>query len=247
MIIIGVDCAAQDKNTGLALGKYESGEGIILDVKRGGTKTPVHGIIQNWISIFPEQIALLAFDSPLGWPEDLAKKLNKHNAGEFLGGNPDQLFSRKTDRIVEQCITRKRLLEVGANLIARTAWKALYLLNDLRKSSGSSIPLAWVQGKVNETSIIEVYPAGTVAARTGKKKSEIENEIRKGSLLSLEENVRFESSLDTTKFCDHEVDAVICFIAAMHFLNKKCIEPDRNEIEVIRKEGWIWVFDPRNI
>jgi hypothetical protein len=49
--------------------------------------------------------------------------------------------------------------------IARTAHGALSFLARLRERVGAPIPLAWDPGSIEGLAAIEVYPAGTLAAR----------------------------------------------------------------------------------
>ena len=75
---------------------------------------------------------LLALDAPLGWPEAMRTELRAHTAGGTLATARQRMFSRMTDRFVERS-TGKRPLDVGANLIAKTAHWALELLEQIRE------------------------------------------------------------------------------------------------------------------
>jgi len=127
----------------------------------------------------------------------------------------------------------KKPLEVGANLIARTAHAALDLLHKLRQETKLSIPLAWEPLNVTETCAIEVYPAATLKAMDADHKSAL-RAIRKDSSLSI--NVA-EENLESR----HCMDAVLCVLAGMDFLSGKCKPPTESEKEIAEKEGWIWV------
>lgn len=107
---------------------------------------------------------LLALDAPLGWPEELGRSLLQHRAGDPIESEPNRLFKRKTDAEIFRRL-HKRPLEVGANLIARTAHAALGLLNNVRRLTGHDIPLAWDPTNLGRIAAIEVYPAATLLAR----------------------------------------------------------------------------------
>ena len=160
MIIIGIDCATKDEKVGLALDSVGYDKVAIREVCLGSRNKPAAAITE-WLK--RGKPALLALDAPLGWPVALAEELPRHLAGRSLEACPDNLFSRFTDKAVQKAIGKKPL-EVGANLIARTAYSALKLLETLRKESGLPIPLAWQWENIVGTSAIEVYPAATLKA-----------------------------------------------------------------------------------
>ena len=119
--IIGVDCATQHKKVGLALGELTGQSVRLLTVDAGNPAE----IISAWCERATPR--LIALDAPLGWPIALAEGLKSHSAGQPLEVSPDELFNRATDRAIEERLGKKPL-EVGANLIARTAVSALVLL-----------------------------------------------------------------------------------------------------------------------
>ncbi len=43
---------------------------------------------------------------------------------------------------------------------------------------------------------------------------------------------------------DDILDAAVCVLAGFHFINNKCMPP--LDIDLARKEGWIWVKKPDN-
>lgn len=240
MVIIGIDCATKQEKIGLAYGSVDNRKLIVTDVAVGSRDIPAVEIIQRWLQ--RGQPALLAFDAPLGWPTALGQGLRNHSAGMPVRAEADCLFSRETDRNVKDRIG-KRPLEVGANLIARTAHAALGLLQDLRDKTGLAIPLAWDMGEIRETCAIEVYPAATlvvlrIKAGDYRKKDasirrfELIDELEKHLGVVIPQRKMLEENSDA-------VDAVICVLAGYDFILGNCLPPDNNG--VVRKEGWIWL------
>jgi predicted RNase H-like nuclease len=242
MMIVGVDCASSEKRIGLAIASIGNLKPTINKVKVGGGNVPV----ADWIAeqLPKDQPALLALDAPLGWPTALGSELFVHWAGMPLGTRPDCLFSRLTDRMIRQTLG-KRPLEVGANLIARTAHSALSLLQNLREKTGLALPLAWEPGAIRETSAIEVYPAATLIVHginvQGYKKPNA-SAVRGKLLERLSDHVEIAEDRGLLESNHDALDAAICVLAAWDFLQRKCIQP--TDLETARKEGWIWVRHP---
>jgi predicted RNase H-like nuclease len=158
--IIGIDCATASEKVGLACGFMEEPGPRIVEAKIGSRGQKVAELIKPWTESGP---TLLALDAPLGWPDKLGKVLYHHSAGMPINECPDDVFRRRTDRIVEEAIGQ-RPLDVGADRIARTAHAALTLLQELREITGQETPLAWDPVLKDEMSAIEVYPAATLKA-----------------------------------------------------------------------------------
>jgi predicted RNase H-like nuclease len=230
MNLIGIDCATKQSNIGLALASFQDGKATVRDAKVGSETKSALAIIKDWLA--EGRRALLALDAPLGWPTELGRNLHAHKAGEWIDVDRDRLFSRYTDREVERRLN-KRPLEVGANLIARTAHAALQLLGQLRQETKLAIPLAWDCTNITETCAIEVYPRATLEAMGIKYKWRL-SAIRKVGCLAMEVAEKNLAS-------EHGIDAVVCVLAAVDFLTGRCPAPTRREMDVAEKEGWIWV------
>ena len=137
MRIIGIDCATQPAKTGLVLGELR-GESIVLtEAVKPSRARPAATVVAEWLG--ESGPTLLALDAPLGWPTLLGERLRSHNAGDLLDGDADRLFHRGTDDRVRERFG-KPALEVGANLIARTAHAALRLLHDVAQAIGVECP-----------------------------------------------------------------------------------------------------------
>ena len=187
--------------------------------------------------------ALLSIDAPLGWPSGMAAALVSHKAGEPLAGGAHAMFRRATDRFVRQRLG-KQSLDVGADRIARTAFAALSMLDEIRKARSLPIPLAWDRD-FEGVAAIEVYPAATLRAHRipdkGYKSAGGQAE-RAAVLDRLEQH--FELRVDRMKLLANVdvLDASICVLAGLDFEAGAAMLPEN--IDEARSEGWIWVRDP---
>lgn len=241
--IIGVDCAAQDKDIGLSLGRYNGIECRVIDVAQGKKAGSVAGTIESWIPA--DEPALLALDAPLGWPLALGECLHVHRAGDHVAPESDMLFSRLTDKIVKER-TGKKPLEIGADRIARAARSALNLLNDVRNLTGRPIPLQATETTMNESvCAIEVYPAATLTVKGFiQPKYKQDHKARLKILASLETQMKISADKQLIVESDDVLDSVICVLAGLDFLRRDVIVPSKDEHECAVKEGWIWVQNP---
>ena len=243
--IIGIDCATKPKKVGLALGVYKNERPIIQDVVLGSEAEPsIKEMVRNWIFEAGDIPTLLAMDAPLGWPVGMRSALNYHQAGNGVDVKPENMFSRMTDRIVKK-ETGKRPLEVGANLIARTAHAALRLLDDIRMVTGKEIPLKWDWKPWEGVQAIEVYPALTLRALgIEENKYKKEKGSRKRIVKSLKKYVDYSDHVsqieEDMENDDDLIDAVLCVLAGCDFLRGKCVTPNNDEEKIVYLEGWIW-------
>lgn len=235
--VIGVDCATQVRKVGLARGTYQDGS-LTLDEVRLGDAAIVETLVAWVHGAVP---VLLALDAPLGWPAGLGPTLVNHEAGGHI--SPGHLFNRLTDRFVREQLAR-RPLDVGADRIARTARAALDLLEQLRRQTRETIPLAW-ERPVHGIQAIEVYPAATLKAHgfahSGYKKKQ-QTRQRGAITRDVAALLSFGPDIRNASFTDHELDAIVCLLAGKDFLNGAAMEPD--DLSTARKEGWIWVRKP---
>jgi hypothetical protein len=238
--VIGVDCATQPKRVGLARATLAEGAWRVDDAFMcSGSDLPLDGI-SAWLS--EEEATLLALDAPLGWPGSMGAVLADHRAGEPLSEPRDRLFNRETDRFVLR-LTGKRPLEVGADRIARTAHAALELLAQVRARSGHSIPLAWDHREQAVPAAIEVYPAATLRAYGIDPPSSGRGRPPRGPVLELIAN---RLDVGSTEWLDglprDALDAVICVLAGVDFLDGGAMPPE--DLDLAVWEGWIWVRRP---
>lgn len=168
--IIGIDCAADPENIGIA---YATMVGTSLTVDRvglgsSGTPDDRSHRLRNLANDIVKRIrnastpTLLALDAPLGWPIPMGDLLSHHAAGGCLPGDarPENLFRRATDRFIDERLG-KTPIEVGANLIARVTHTALRLIGMIRSriDGMAASPLQTHDSMEMSINFIEVYPA----------------------------------------------------------------------------------------
>ncbi len=238
--VVGVDCAAQHKNFGLALGRIESNGVHVLKVVAG--MDDVGPVLDRWAGDFGPVI--YALDAPLGWPALLGRSLHPHCAGDPIKASSHDLFRRTTDKFVRSEIG-KQPLEVGADRIARAAVTTLRVMDQLRACSKLELPLLWNPAIPAKPGMIEVYPAATLIAHglpvRGYKGKKPQHKVAREVLMKrLSSVMNLEVSREALTVTDHALDAVICLLAAADFARGCVHEPRAKERELVRKEGWIW-------
>lgn len=255
--VIGVDCSTNPAKVGLARATWSSGTLTVSEVAFG-SKEPEGNwplLVHEWIGDSTD--ALIALDAPLGWPSPLSRALVDHRAGERLPDDvtddSDLMFQRLTDRVVRQTIGKKPI-EVGANLIARTARDALVRLECLRQRlhDRGGVSLAWTPGRCQGLKIIEVYPAATLRSRQlpiagykgeirFRKPNETDaqwrphearntklQETRRLLISRLREvvDIGIDDDLVTEMTKSDDIfDAVVCCVAARDFLSQEVFSP----------------------
>ena len=241
--ILGIDAATQPMNIGLARGRLENSNLTIDAIARGSKLRPPIETLTSWV----EGPTLLAIDAPLGWPAPLGRELANHRAGQVLEADPNDLFRRTTDRFVHATLG-KTPLEVGANLIARTAEAALRLLGQLRARLGAEIPVLWAP-RLESVAAIEVYPAATLITRgieaagyKGSKPGHLASRQRIAARLAAE--ARVDVATEQLTASDDCLDAALCVLAGADFLSGRSIAPGPEQQETAKIEGWIWFRSP---
>lgn len=182
--LIGVDCAAQPKNTGLAWAIPDGEALVVREARCASNEASAASIVAQWVE--GSHRVLLALDAPLGWPAEMGRELARHQAGAPLTPAAHAMFRRLTDDEIYRRF-RKRPLEVAADRIARAAHAALKFLEELHALVGSRLPLVWSPKWRGRFGVIEVYPAATRITLGVLRK--------RGSIDGLESRIRFESGL----------------------------------------------------
>ena len=242
MNLIGVDWSTDPRKVGLALARRDA-QLMIESAELGRTRDSIIDTVTRWLD--GAETALIAIDAPLGWPAALGVKLVAHKAGGALAGQANDLFHRETDRIIHEQVGVKPL-EVGADRIARTARSALEFLDDLRTASGRPLPLAWTAKAINESSVIEVYPAATLKAH-GLRHRGYKAADRAAERREIVDSIRGRADVgeyaDLLAARDDALDAVVCTVAGADSLQGAAIPP--TDLARAQHEGWMWVRRPR--
>jgi len=229
--LLGIDCSTDPKKTGLALGELRGEKVRILRCTTATKDEPPWAIASDWLKGCDE--VLIALDSPLGWPKALGANLANHRVGLPIKADANQMFRRAADVEIKQRLG-KLPLEVGANLIARTAVAALRLLDRIRQDSGYPIPLAWAPHETESWRAIEAYPAATRIAHGAPDVG--------GSLEGLGALLDCSVVLSAVTESKDAADAAVCALAAADFLLGRAIPPV--DVETALIEGWIWAPGP---
>ncbi|HYC93355.1 MAG TPA: DUF429 domain-containing protein [Thermoanaerobaculia bacterium] len=223
--LIGADWSAEETKRGIAVVDYANDTASLVALSGCSAKRKALRVMADALAVAPGS-CVIAIDAPLGWPVAMAQALAEHAAGESLPKTASEMFSRDTDRFVQTTLT-KRPLEVGTNLIARTAHSANQFLRVLREETRRPIPLLWSPDELSDAGVIEVYPAATKRAIAPQSATDV-------------------LGLDAAAIAGanaHVADALWCAVAALHFVRGECAAP----LDPItsRREGWIWFRRPQ--
>ncbi len=248
LTVIGIDCAAQPENVGIAVGRRSRGA-TRVELVPWGERMGWDGLAEATADLIEKEApnsVLLALDAPLGWPQALAETLSAHFAGKAPRFKANEMFRRRTDCVVKEKLN-KQPLDVGADKIARAAHAALRFLDLLREATGLPVPLAWSPGQPTGVSAIEVYPAATLIAygllpSKSYKQSTNESKNRRHKLVErLADIVELNEPTCKEMVARHDLlDAAVCVIAGVDFAEGDVVEPLSEEIEQAKREGWIW-------
>ena len=251
LTVIGIDCAAQPKNVGIALGRRSQGA-TRVEMVYSGKRMGWDGLVERTAGLIEKEASsstLLALDAPLGWPQELAETLPAHFAGKAPRPTANEMFRRRTDGVVKEKLN-KQPLDVGADKIARATHAALEFLGSLREATGLAVPLAWSPGHATGVSAIEVYPAATLIAygllpSLSYKKSTKESKNERRKLVDgLDGIVELDKAARDEMVARHDLlDAAVCVIAGADFAEGNVVTPTSEEIDRAKREGWIW-FKP---
>jgi len=243
MLIIGLDAAAQYNKFGYAIGNINAGR---VELKSSGILRSEAAIDRLIVPCLEQsQPCVIAVDAPLGWPKAMPTSLSTHLAGQAVETTAHEMFRRYTDNHVRSTYAGAQPLDVGADRIARASWRALHVLQFLRRRLNRSIPLAWRNENINDTVAIEVYPAATLRARNLYSKG-----YGKPDAVEVRERIAVAVSQELPWLPDkvrvpcHEFDAAICLLAAFDFLLGRAIAPPVGQAGAVAQEGWIWVKAP---
>src|SRR5690349_13766179 len=105
--IIGIDCAADWRNVGLARGEFRAGHLTVIETRC--RERHAVDVLRGWLE--GRLSAVVALDAPLGWPAPMARELVAHAAGERLPTAARQAFFNRATDLAIRARFRKKPLE----------------------------------------------------------------------------------------------------------------------------------------
>jgi hypothetical protein len=153
VITIGIDMAAQPKNTGICVLEWRANSVQITNLNGSATDEEIKQLIRN------NSANKVGVDIPLGWPVEFTAAISAYGIGQKwpkpVGTN---LRLRKTDVYVQEQ-TGRQPLSVAADRIAIPAMRCAHILSslDLHRS------------RTGDGTLVEVYPAASLLSWGFKK------------------------------------------------------------------------------
>lgn len=270
---LGIDLAAQPKNTGVCVVEWATGRAQVSLLARGSwNDTKLHDEFlvrcingqrdatdRGWgTSGAP---VMTAIDAPFGWPDDFVDALVLHRRGEPwpapTAEQRSRLVRRHTDRVVGK--RAKLPLAVAADRIAYPAMRCAVLLSQLVPQLGAEQLARDGSGRV-----CEVYPDAALRcwmpdAWVGPKPDSYKGDAasavarREGLLAGLLDGIgaQFAITEQQRAACvdsDDILDALVCALLARAVQLRRTLLPKAGE-ETGRalREGWIHLPDPDSL
>lgn len=235
MLTVGVDLAAEPRNTAVARIRWTQ---ISADVSAVGVGADDPVLVEE---ITASEKA--GIDCPLGWPRRFVEFVAQHEAGAFVA--PDvtgkdwrrQLALRETDLVVRSA-TGLHPLSVAADRIGLAAMRCASLLARLA-AAGQPVD------RSGAGVVVEVYPAAALkhwglgyrrykgSANTTVRHHLVDTLIAAAPWLNLGDHEQ------SCRRSDHALDAVIAALNARAAALGKTITPAAERLDAARAEGWI--------
>jgi predicted nuclease with RNAse H fold len=235
MLTLGVDLAAADERTAIALVEWSGG--------RAGVRRLQHGVSDDEVVDAVRAADKAGIDCPLGWPAAFVSFLAAQQAGEVapLPAGTDGASWRRSlaYRVTDYAVRAEGLgnpLSVSADRIAHAAFRCANLLARLA-AAGEPVDRA------GTGVVVEVYPAATLR-RWGLTHRGYKGLGRSHELL-VDELIAAAPWLDLGDFAplcraSHDAfDAVIAALAARAAALGQTLAPTVDQLEAARTEGWI--------
>ncbi len=236
MITLGIDLAAEPKNTG----------GCLIEWRGGGAEV-------SWLAVDLDDAALIGraegagaigIDSPFGWPTAFVEAVTAHHAGRpwpiplWERANRRKLRLRETDEYVRER-TGITPLSVSSDTIAIPATRCAGLLDRLG-----------VRDRSGDGRVFEVYPAASLF-RWGlphrRYKGPENVDSRRRLLAKLQKAAPWlelaEADRRLCLDCDHAFDALVASLAARAAAIGLTAKPPPEIARAARAEGWIALPD----
>lgn len=248
MKTLGIDLAAQPKETAACVLRWEPATAVIESLTAGLDDQALLASVEQHAP------AKIAIDAPFGWPEAFVAAVSSYSTdGRWPNTEIPALRLRLTDRVVI-AETRQQPLSVSSDRIAITAMRCARILTRLR-DAGYNV------GRDGAGDVVEVYPAaalrqweldprGYKGAKPDQQAKRLELVValtRGWPWLLLDEQQRLLLASS-----DHLLDALICAVMAQTVRLDLVIPIPPDARELARVEGWIYLpiqqslhsFDP---
>lgn len=238
LLTVGVDLAAQDRTTGLAVLDWLPGQVRVTHLQEQASNQEIRAAAVG--------AAVVGIDCPLGWPAPFTDLLLAHRDGTVQpsagtdGAARRLLAYRRTDvRVHER--TGRWPLSVSADLIGYPAMRAAGLLADwpaaahpVRRSGMSSC-------------VAEVYPAAALL-RWGLPARGYKNDpiLRAALIERLLEQAPWLDLGPWAPVCERSADALDAVLAALvagAVQRGRTIGPEPEDEALADEEGWIHLPD----
>ncbi|MGW4464747.1 DUF429 domain-containing protein [Micromonospora sp. NPDC004704] len=237
MLTLGVDLAAADVRTAMALIEWSPRQASVRMVRVG--------VSDDQIVEAVSEVDKAGLDCPLGWPDPFVAFLTAHRAGHVtappLSSDGAQwrrrLAYRMTDEVV-RAETDLVPLSVAADRIGHAAFRSAGLLARLADQG-------WPVDRCGDGVVVEVYPAASLR-RWGLTHRGYKTPGQKaGHAFLVDELLTAAPWLDLgthEQLCrtSHDaIDAVIAALSARAAALGRVTRPDDTQREAARTEGWI--------
>ncbi|WP_433213357.1 DUF429 domain-containing protein [Dactylosporangium sp. CS-047395] len=236
MLTVGVDLAAGDERTALAVLHWESGRAFVQSLQLGADDRTIVAAITSSDKA--------GIDCALGWPEPFTQMVLAHRYGHVRSLPEPGLGSawrramvyRTTDEVIRASIPGLIPLSVSADRLAHAAMRCAALLSMLA-TAGVDVDRA------GGGRILEAYPSASLhrwglTHRGYKGKHEVPVDALVAATAPWLDLGAFEPLMHTS----HDAfDAVIAALTARAAALELVTRPSSTQLAVARVEGWIGV------
>ena len=223
MRTLGVDLAAQPKNTSIA----------VLD----GTRVIdlVSSADDDQIVAMADRCDAVGIDAPLGWPDAFIGVVTAHHHGDPVpAAEPRSLQLRRTDLVVHET-TGKRPLSVSTDRIGVVALRAVGLLQRLAGNGAD---------RSGGAGVYETYPGAAIAhwrLVDGSYKRPDATPQRRTIVEALATHLDIGAFTERMIASDDDLDAVLCAAIVALAVDGRTHRPEPDDADIARREGWIHV------
>ncbi|SNT45716.1 Protein of unknown function [Asanoa hainanensis] len=233
MITVGVDLAAADERSGLAVVEWSPGRAVVSDASLGASDAEIISAVRASDKA--------GIDCPLGWPAAFVSFVATHEHGLVSPPPPGagamwrrRLAYRMTDEVV-RASTGLIPMSVSADRIGHAAFRAAGLLSLL---SPDGAPLS----RAGDGQVVEVYPAASLwgwgLTHRGYKRAGLASDLV-SSLLTAAPWLSLGSFEPLCRRSHDALDAVVAALAARAAATDRATRPTAEQLPAAAIEGWI--------